>query len=155
MVSKKPAKLPQPPGKKDLAVTFHQNCCLWLQLMHDSMKKTLVLGATPNPDRYAHRATLRLAQYGHEVVPVGIKEGKIGRFDILTGQPFIDDVDTVTLYVGTDRLEPYYDYILSLKPKRIIFNPGTENDELMELAEKQGIEIVEGCTLVMLSIGAY
>jgi hypothetical protein len=119
------------------------------------MKKTLVLGATPNPARYAYLATMRLKQYGHEVVPVGIREGAIEGQEILTGMPQIDDVDTVTLYVGPDRQSAYYDYIFSLEPRRIIFNPGTENAELAQLARKRGIETVEGCTLVMLSIGGY
>lgn len=119
------------------------------------MKKTLVLGATPNPERYAYLATMRLAKYGHEVVPVGIRKGEIEGIEIIEGKPDVDAVDTVTLYVGEARQPEYYDYILSLQPKRIIFNPGTENPELMRLAQAQGIETVEGCTLVMLSIGAY
>lgn len=119
------------------------------------MKKTLVLGATTNPERYAYLAVQRLKQKGHEVVPIGVKEGKVSGIEILHGQPAVPDVDTVTLYIGPQRQPEYYDYILSLQPKRIIFNPGTENPELVQLAEKQGIETVEACTLVMLSIGAY
>lgn len=119
------------------------------------MKKTLVLGATTNPERYAYLATNKLLKYGHEVVPVGIKTGEIGGLSILHGQPEVPDVDTVTLYLGPERQREYYDYILSLQPKRIIFNPGTENPELVQVAEKHGIEVVEGCTLVMLSIGTY
>ena len=119
------------------------------------MKKTLVLGATPNPDRYAYLATVKLRSYGHEVVPVGIKKGMIGDLEILNGRPVPEDIDTVTLYLGPERQREYYDYILSLKPKRIIFNPGTENDELADLAKANGIETVEACTLVMLSIGNY
>lgn len=119
------------------------------------MKKTLVLGATPNPERYAYLATMRLAKYGHEVVPVGIRKGEIEGIEIIEGKPDVGAVDTVTLYIGEARQPEYYDYILSLQPKRIIFNPGTENPELMRLAQAQGIETVEGCTLVMLSIGAY
>lgn len=119
------------------------------------MKKTLILGATPNPERYAYLATIRLVQHGHEVVPVGIRKGEIKGIPILEGKPELEDIDTVTLYVGPVRQPEYYDYILSLQPKRIIFNPGTENPELMKLAQERGIETVEGCTLVMLSIGAY
>lgn len=119
------------------------------------MKKTVVLGATPNPERYAYLATVRLAHHGHEVVPIGIRSGKIGDLDILDGTPPVKDVDTVTLYVGPDRQPPLYDYIFSLQPQRIIFNPGTENPELAALARQKGIETVEGCTLVMLSIGQY
>lgn len=119
------------------------------------MKKTLVLGATPNPARYAYLATMRLRQHGHEVVPVGIREGEIEGQEILTGTPLAEGVDTVTLYVGPERQPAYYDYIFSLHPRRIIFNPGTENAELAQLAKERNIETVEGCTLVMLSIGGY
>lgn len=119
------------------------------------MKKTVVLGATPNPARYAFLATQRLTKYGHEAVPVGIRTGEIDGIAIQNGQPALENTDTVTLYIGPDRQPPYYDYIFSLQPKRIIFNPGTENPELKQLAEEKGIETVEGCTLVMLSIGGY
>ncbi len=119
------------------------------------MKKTVVIGASPNPGRYAHLATLRLLHYGHEVWPLGIRKGKIGDLDIIQDRPMIPDVDTITLYLGEERQGEWQDYILSLHPKRIIFNPGAENDELLSLARKQGIETVEGCTLVMLSIGNY
>lgn len=119
------------------------------------MKKTVVLGATPNPERYAYLATRRLAQYGHEVVPVGLRKGAIGGVEIQQGQPKVEDVDTVTLYLGAERQRPVQEYILSLRPKRIIFNPGAENPELMKMANEQGIETVEGCTLVMLSIGVF
>lgn len=119
------------------------------------MKKTLVLGATPDPSRYAYLAVMRLKKYGHEPVPVGVRAGSIEGIEILNGQPDVGDVDTVTLYLNPQRQPEYYDYILSRHPKRIIFNPGTENPELMRLAAEQGIETVEGCTLVMLSIGAF
>ena len=126
---------------------------LWL--FQWSMKKTLVLGATPNSARYAYLATLKLLQYGHEVVPLGIRVGEIGGVPIQNGQPPVSDVDTVTLYLGPERQAAYLDYILSLKPKRIVFNPGTENPVLAQLARAHHIETVEGCTLVMLSIGTY
>ncbi|MBL7803524.1 MAG: CoA-binding protein [Saprospiraceae bacterium] len=119
------------------------------------MKKTVVLGATPNPSRYANMAVHRLLQYGHDTVPVGMREGEIAGLRILNGQPALDDVDTITLYLNAERQEAYFDYILSLHPKRIIFNPGAENPRLARLARAQGIETVEGCTLVMLSIGNY
>ena len=119
------------------------------------MKKTLVLGATPNPERYAYLATKRLTSYGHEAVPVGVRHGDIGGIEILEGKPAVEGVDTVTLYIGPARQPEYYDYIFSLEPQRIIFNPGTENPDLAKLAQERGIETVEGCTLVMLSIGAY
>jgi predicted CoA-binding protein len=119
------------------------------------MKKTVVIGASENPDRYAYRATVALQQRGHEAVPVGLREGKINGTPILKGNPEIKDVDTVTLYVGPQNLPAWYDYILSLKPKRVIFNPGTESEEFENLLEKNNIAAVQGCTLVMLSVGTY
>lgn len=118
-------------------------------------KKTVILGATPNPERYAYLATMRLAQHGHEALPIGIRKGEIEGIQILEGKPDVEGVDTVTLYLNAARQQEYYDYIFSLNPKRIIFNPGAENPELATLAKARGIETVEGCTLVMLSIGAY
>ena len=119
------------------------------------MKKTLVIGASPNPQRYAHKATIKLKAYGHEVIPLGIKDGVINGIKIIKGFPEIEHVDTITLYIGPKNQPPYYDYILGINPKRIIFNPGTENKELFEMAQTNGIEVVEGCTLVMLSFGEY
>jgi predicted CoA-binding protein len=119
------------------------------------MKKTLVLGASPKAYRYSYTATQRLLVKGHEVVPLGISDGKIEGLSILKGQPKLEDIDTVTLYVRPDRQKEYYDYILSLNPNRIIFNPGTENPELVRLAEQHGIEVEIACTLVMLSVGSY
>ncbi len=119
------------------------------------MKKTIVLGATPNPERYAYRATVRLKQKGHEVIPVGNKKGEIEGIKIENRTPQYEGVDTITLYLNPDNQKPYYDYIFSLKPKRIIFNPGTENFELIKLAKEKGIETEIGCTLVMLSINNY
>ena len=119
------------------------------------MKKTLVLGATPNPARYAYLAVMRLRRHGHEVVPLGNRQGEIEGLSILQDRPALEGIDTVTLYLNAERQREYYDYIFSLNPRRIIFNPGAENPELRRLAEERGIETVEGCTLVMLSIGAY
>lgn len=118
-------------------------------------KKTVVLGATPDPSRYAYKAARMLVEYGHEMVPVGIKKGELFGKTIHNDKPLIEDVDTVTLYVGPQNQEPLYDYIVSLKPKRIIFNPGTENDEMFRIAKANNIESVVGCTLVMLSVGNY
>jgi len=119
------------------------------------MKKTVVLGATDNPDRFAYRAAHSLVRHGHPIAPIGIRKGTVAGQEISTNRPAITDVDTVTLYVGTRNLPEWYDYILGLQPKRIIFNPGTENNELQRMAQEQGIQTVEGCTLVMLSMGAY
>jgi len=121
------------------------------------MKKTVVIGASTNPSRYAYIAANMLKDYGHEVVPVGIKKGELVGKEILNlkDNPQVDDVDTVTLYVGPHNQEPWYDYVLGLNPKRIIFNPGTENGHLEKMAEDKGIEVVEGCTLVMLRAGQF
>jgi len=119
------------------------------------MKKTLILGATTNQSRYGYIATSRLKDYGHEVVPVGIRVGDIEGVDILLGKPEVDGIDTITLYLNPTRQKEYYDYILGLNPKRIIFNPGTENAELVRLAKEKNIETEIACTLVMLSIGSF
>ncbi len=121
------------------------------------MKKTVIIGATDNPYRYAYSAAERLDAYGHEFVPVGIRKGKVLGKDILDirDMPPIRDVHTVTLYINPVRQQPWYDYILGLSPSRIIFNPGTENPELAELANKSGIETKYACTLVMLSSGRF
>jgi len=119
------------------------------------MKKTVVLGASPKPIRYSYAAVQQLTSKGHEAVPIGIKDGEIEGIDIIKGTPEVEGVHTVTLYLSPPRQPTYYDYILDLKPQRIIFNPGTENPELIQLAKERGIEVEVGCTLVMLSIGNY
>ncbi|MEJ7609825.1 MAG: CoA-binding protein [Ferruginibacter sp.] len=118
-------------------------------------KKTIVLGASQNPQRYSYMAVKKLDAYQHLVIAVGKRAGNINGIDIITDQPLHNDIDTVTLYLNPVNQKPYYDYILALHPKRIIFNPGTENNELQELAESKGIETLEACTLVMLSTGQY
>lgn len=118
-------------------------------------KKTIVIGASENPERYGYKATIALQHHNHEVIPIGIKEGVINGLTIIKGKPAITEVDTVTLYVGPKNQPEWHDYILSLKPKRVIFNPGTESPEFQELLEKNNIEATEACTLVMLSIGNY
>ena len=120
-----------------------------------SDKKTLVLGASDNPSRYSFRAVHMLKNHGYAVVPVGIRKGQIAGIPIHTNRPDDEDIDTVTLYVGPQNQPAWYDYILSLKPRRILFNPGTENPELERLAHEQGILTEEACTLVLLSIGQY
>lgn len=118
-------------------------------------KKTLVLGATTNPDRTAYTAIHKLVNYGHPVIAVGIKEGEVAGIPIQQGQPEVEGVNTVTLYVGPKNQPVFYEYILKLKPVRVIFNPGTENPELQAKLTASGIEWVEACTLVMLSLGKY
>ncbi|MBS9525049.1 CoA-binding protein [Litoribacter ruber] len=115
-------------------------------------KKTVILGATTNSSRYAFVAANMLEEYGMEYIPVGIKTGKVNGKEILDlrQKPEVPDVHTVTLYIGARNLPEWHDYILSLHPKRIIFNPGTEDQSLMNKAKEQGVETVFGCTLVML-----
>ncbi|MEM9931049.1 MAG: CoA-binding protein, partial [Bacteroidota bacterium] len=117
--------------------------------------KTLILGATPNTSRYAYLAANKLVGYQHEIVNVGIKKGSVAGVEILNGMPEVEGVDTITLYVGPKHQPPYYDWLLSLQPRRIIFNPGTENPELAKLAREKGIETEVACTLVMLATGMY
>ena len=117
--------------------------------------KTLVLGASSKPDRYSNIAVNRLSNNGHEVVAIGRSAGQINGIDIRTGQPQLDDVHTITLYLRPEYQKEQYDYILSLAPKRIIFNPGTENPELIRLAKERGIETEVACTLVMLAADTY
>lgn len=123
--------------------------------MNTNNKKTVVLGATENVGRYANQATRSLLRHGHEVELVGLRPGTIEGHSIQTGQPELSDVDTVTLYVGTRNQATLYDYVKALKPRRVIFNPGTENPEFEEELRQAGIEPIEACTLVMLSIGNY
>jgi predicted CoA-binding protein len=118
-------------------------------------KPTVVIGASPNTDRYSYKATISLQSHKHTVYPIGIKKGSINGLSIINDKPVIENIDTVTLYIGTDNQPEWYDYILSLKPKRIIFNPGTENAELIKLANDNGIETEIACTLVLLSINQY
>lgn len=119
-------------------------------------KKTAVIGATPKKERYAYLATERLTAHGHEAIPLGIRKGMIEGIEIITDWPEkIDELDTVTMYVGPARQEQYYDYIIGLHPKRVIFNPGTENPIFYELLAKENIEYEEACTLVLLSTSAY
>lgn len=112
------------------------------------------MGAAPDPSRYAYKATVMLEDHGHEVVPFGIKKGKIRELEIQNEKPQ-DEFNTVTLYLGPQNQPQYYDYIIGLKPKRVIFNPGTENPDFEQLLEKNGIATLEACTLVLLSTGQY
>lgn len=119
------------------------------------MKRTLIIGASSNPSRYAYIAAGKLLAYGHEIILVGRKKGVTLGTDIQTEKLFWEDVDTVTLYINPSHQPDYYDYIISLKPKRVIFNPGTENPEFEDILLNKNIVPVEACTLVMLSIGQY
>ena len=119
-------------------------------------KKTVVIGASINPARYSFRCIHQLMANGHEVIPIGIKNGEVNGVEIIKELKPIEDVDTVTLYVGPSNQPEYYDYILNvLKPKRLIFNPGTENKELKDKAISKGIDAFEACTLVMMSTNQF
>lgn len=118
-------------------------------------KPTVVIGASPNNDRYSYKATISLQKHLHTVYPIGIRKGTINGLEIITDKPLLENIDTVTLYVGLDNQPAWIDYILSLKPKRIIFNPGTENPDFEALAQSKGIKTEEACTLVLLSINQY
>jgi predicted CoA-binding protein len=117
--------------------------------------KTLVIGASTNPSRFSYLAIKSLVKHKVDVVAVGLKEGEVDGVKILTGKPILTNIHTITLYLNPSRQADYLDYFMSLKPKRIIFNPGTENGVLMKIARKNGIEVVFDCTLVMLNNGNY
>lgn len=122
--------------------------------MHEA-PATLVLGASDNPDRYSYLAIRRLRASGHKVWAIGNRAGQVEDVVIEKNPIHFAEVDTITLYLNPLNQQPYYDYILALKPRRLIFNPGTENDDLEQLARENGIQVVAGCTLVMLSTGMY
>ena len=119
------------------------------------MKKTLVIGASENTERYSNRAIRALRKNTISVMAIGLKPGEVDGVRIQTGFPKIEDIHTVTLYINPRRQPQYYEYILSLKPKRVVFNPGAENLEFEEKLKNTGIEALEACTLIMLSIGNY
>ncbi len=119
------------------------------------MKKTLVVGASAKPERYAYKATVMLREYNHEVYPFGLKEGVIEKNKIETTWPVDTAFDTVTLYLNKQNQKEYIDKIIALKPKRVIFNPGTENTEFENALKEKGIEPLEACTLVLLRTGQF
>lgn len=119
------------------------------------MKKTLIIGASTNPQRYSFLAANRLVNHGYPIVMLGLKDGQVADNQIQTGKPILSNIDTVTLYIGPAHQPEWYEYIINLHPKRVIFNPGTENEEFEQLLKKEGIEALEACTLVLISIGAY
>ena len=126
-----------------------------LQQLFDMSKKTIVIGAVPNPERYAYLATEKLVAHGHEVVPLGTRIGNINGLDIVTDRPEISEVHTVTLYINAERQVDWYGYILALAPERVIFNPGTENPVFVNILKQNDIQAEVACTLVMLSVGTY
>jgi uncharacterized protein len=120
-----------------------------------SVKKTLVLGASDNPARYSHLAVHKLREHGHPVIAIGKKISKLADIEVQTEKTEIADLDTVTIYLNPNNQKAYYDYILSQHPKRVIFNPGAENQELEEMLHLKGIQTIEACSLVLLGTGQY
>lgn len=119
------------------------------------MKKTLVIGASENPDRYSNKAIKALVSHNHEVVAIGLREGEVAGISFNSEKKAFENVDTVTLYVGPQNQPEYYKYILGLNPQRVIFNPGTENPEFIAKLESAGIYPEIACTLVLLATGQY
>ena len=119
------------------------------------MKTTALIGANDNPEKYAYKAAVSLLRHGHKVILIGNKVGNIIGEEIITDKPSLDNLDTVTLYINAQNQKEWYNTILNWSPKRIIFNPGTENPEFESIVKAHGIEVIQGCTLVMLSIGNY
>ena len=117
--------------------------------------KTLVIGASINPERYAYKAIHLLVKHEIEVVPMGVKPGFVANLLIVSPLIVQIDIHTITLYLGTSKQEPYYDFILKINPKRVLFNPGTENPKLAKLLNEKGILWENACTLVLLSTNQY
>lgn len=124
---------------------------------NDQNQKTLIVGATTNPSRYAYLAAKMFSERGLAFVPIGIKKGQVFGEEILDlcAKPPLDGIDTITLYIGPQNQEEWIDYLIGLNPRRIIFNPGTENPEFFRRAQNAGIEVVPSCNLVMLSTGQF
>ncbi len=123
--------------------------------MEPKNKKTLVLGASDNPARYSYLAVNKLRSKGNDVVAIGRKKTTVADVEVGTEKKQFENIDTVTLYLNPNNQKEYYDYILALHPKRIIFNPGAENEELFNLAKSNGIKALEACTLVLLSTNQF
>jgi hypothetical protein len=118
-------------------------------------KKTLVLGASAKPEKYAYKAISLLVEKGHSVLAIGQNAGEVAGVKIQTKAIPLKNIDTVSLYLNPTRQRDYYNYIVEAKPKRVIFNPGTENPEFQQLLELNNIEVEVACTLVLLTINQY
>lgn len=124
--------------------------------MNESIEKaTIVIGASTNPERYSYKAIHSLVAHDIPVIALGLKTGEVAGIPILKDRPVIKNVDTITLYINPVAQRDWEEYILSLRPRRIIFNPGTENHELYSKVKNQGIEAQEACTLVLLATNQY
>ncbi|OBX27282.1 hypothetical protein LX77_02923 [Gelidibacter algens] len=118
-------------------------------------KKTLVFGASLNPSRYSNLAMYKLVAHGHQVLAFGLRKGVVAGVEIDTELLPYTGIDTVTLYMNAGRQEPFYEYLIGLKPNRVIFNPGTENPQFFKLLKEKHIEFEMSCTLVMLGTNQY
>jgi predicted CoA-binding protein len=123
--------------------------------LKNKLKRTLVIGGSTKPERYSNRAIRKLRSYGHPVVSIGNREGTVVDVAIAKGTPEFKDIHTVTIYLSAKNQQQYHDYIIELKPQRIIFNPGAENSELAALADDHNIEVVEYCTLILLDTNTF
>ncbi|MCK9300358.1 MAG: CoA-binding protein [Bacteroidales bacterium] len=121
----------------------------------NAKNKTLIIGASTNPERYAYKAAEQLLAHKHDIYLLGNRPGELFGREIINSQQMYPDVDTVTLYLSGKNQVSYYDYILSLQPRRVIFNPGTENPELQSMLQKASIDAQEACTLVLLATGQF
>ncbi len=117
--------------------------------------KTLIIGASLKKERYSNKAIRKLRNYNHPVIAIGLREGEVEDVTIVKGKPIFDDIHTLSLYINPKRQPEYYNYILDLQPKRVIFNPGTENAELFELLQQASIPFEASCTLVLLATKQY
>jgi len=118
-------------------------------------KSTLVIGASLNETRYSNTCVKTLVSGSIPVTALGLREGEINTIPVTTGMPELNGIHTVTLYLGPENQKPWYEYIMNLNPKRVIFNPGTENDEFRDLLSSAGIETIEDCTIMMVEYGRY
>ncbi|NLB02712.1 MAG: CoA-binding protein [Bacteroidales bacterium] len=121
----------------------------------NAKNKTLIIGASTNPERYAYKAAEQLLAHKHDIYLLGNRPGELFGREIINSQQMYPDVDTVSLYLSGKNQGSYYDYILSLQPRRVIFNPGTENPELQSMLQKASIDAQEACTLVLLATGQF
>ncbi len=119
------------------------------------MKKTVVIGASENPERYSFKAITKLVNHGYTVKALGLRKGLVAGVSIDTEKILYPAIHTVSIYLGKNNQPEYYDYIEQLKPQRVIFNPGTENPEFKSRLEEKGIQVEEACTLVLLSTGSF
>jgi predicted CoA-binding protein len=118
-------------------------------------KSTLVIGASLKESRYSNMCVKTLVSGQFPVTAIGLREGTIDEIPVLAGFPELDNIHTVSLYLGPDNQKTWYDYILKLNPERVVFNPGTENLEFQDILTEAGIEVIEGCTIVMVNSGTY